>query len=213
VPVAGDEVDFWERLTVRFSPHAPVNDPVSPFRPYHPKVAHRADSTVVVHRGNHVLPESRHLPVAGWYPIEVLHFPIRTARQAKEKLVSWAQALGAQARGADIAAARAMGGDANTSVASYLLDEAAVQRGIRAGVLVEDLRVRDALRSLLVPTSEGRRFEIPGDDLGGVRLFESEEYVSFERDLASDYDASLLRIRRRVDDVARRMSLLTQGVR
>jgi len=152
--------------------------------------------------------------VAGWYPIEVLHFPIRTVRQAKEKLVSWAQALGAQARGADVAAARGMGsGDVNTSVASYVLDSAAVQRGLRAGVLVEDLRVRDALRSLLVPMSEGRRFEIPGDDLGGVRLFEREEHVSFERDLASDYDASLLRIRRRVDDLARRMSVLTQGVR
>ena len=144
VPVAGDEEDFWERMTLRFSPHAPVNDPVSPFRPYHPKVGHRADSTVVVHRGNHALPESRHLPVVGWYPIEVLHFPIRTVRQAKEKLVSWAQALGAQARGADVAAARAMGsGDVNTSVASYLLDEAAIQRGLRAGVLVEDLRLRE----------------------------------------------------------------------
>ena len=82
VPVAGDETDFWERMTLRFSPHAPVNDPVSPFRPYHPKVAHRADPTVVVHRGNHALPESRHLPVVGWYPIEVLHFPIRTVQQA-----------------------------------------------------------------------------------------------------------------------------------
>ena len=213
VPVAGDETDFWERMTLRFSPHAPVNDPISPFRPYHPKVAHRADPTVVVHRGNHVLSESRHLPVVGWYPIEVLHFPIRTVRQAKEKLVSWAQTLGPRARGADIAAARAMGsGDVNTSVASYLLDEAAIRRGLRAGVLVEDLRIRDALRSLLAPLSEARRFQLPGEDRRRVRLFEGGNHLSFERDLASDYDASLLRLRRRVDDLARRMSMQTPGV-
>ena len=103
-------------------------------------------------------------------------------------------------------------GDVNTSVASYLLDEAAVQRGLRAGVLVEDLRLRDALRSLLAVSSDARRFELPGDDRGRVRLFEGGKHVSFERDLASDYDASLLRIRRRVDDLARRMSMLTPGV-
>ena len=99
-------------------------------------------------RGNHALPESRHLPVVGWYPIEVLHFPIRTVRQAKEKLVSWAQALGAQGsrRRCGTGAGQR---DVNTSVASYLLDEVAIQRGLRAGVLVEDLRLRDALRSLL----------------------------------------------------------------
>ena len=214
VPVAGSETDFWERMTLRYSPHAPVNDPISPFRPYHPKVAHRADPTVVVHRGNHALLESRHLPVAGWYPIEVLHFPIRTLRQAQEKLLSWAQALGTQARGADIAAARAMrSGDVNTPVASYLLDESSVQRGLRAGVLVEDVRLRDALRSLLAPASEARRFELPDEEHERVRLFDGVERMSFERDLASDHDASLLRIRRRVDDLARRMSLLTPGVR
>ena len=102
--------------------------------------------------------------------------------------------------------------DVDTPVASYLLDEATVERGLRAGVLVEDLRLRDALRSLLAVSSDARRFGLPSDDRGRVRHFEDRKHVSFERDLASDYDASLLRIRRRVDDLARRMSVLTQGV-
>jgi hypothetical protein len=208
VPVVDDEASFWERMIVRYSPSAPVNDPVSPFRPYQPKVAHRADPTVIVDRGNHVLPQSRHLPVPGWYPIEVLHFPIRTTHQATQKLVSWADALGARARGADLAAARAAG---NTQAPAYLLQHAAVQRGLASGALVEDVRLRDVLRSLWTGGTGARSFALPGELPVAVQLDDRDNGGSLERDRASDFDAGSLRVRRRLDDLARRVFLLERG--
>ena len=38
-------------------------------------------------------------PVSHWYPIEVLHFPIRTAEQAEQKYLTWSQVFGDQAMG------------------------------------------------------------------------------------------------------------------
>ena len=151
VPVAGDETDFWERMTLRFSPHAPVNDPLNPFRPYHPKVAHRADPTVVVHRGNHALPESRHAPRGRLVPDRgpPLSDPHRATGERRSS--SRGRRLSVRRRGEPTSPRHGPWAAVTStrSVASYLLDEAAVERGLRAGVLVEDLRLRDALRSLL----------------------------------------------------------------
>src|ERR687886_1411607 len=54
VPRPDDGAFFAERMTVRLSQQAPINDPSSVYRPV-TKVAHRADARVVVGRGNHGL--------------------------------------------------------------------------------------------------------------------------------------------------------------
>ena len=69
-----------ERMTVRLSQQAPINDPTSFYRPV-VKVAHRGDPAVVVGRGNHALVDSRLVPLHSWHPLEVLHFPLRSRAQ------------------------------------------------------------------------------------------------------------------------------------
>ena len=50
VPVADDGRPFQERMTLRLSPTAPINDPASPWRPYR-KVVHRASPDDRARRG------------------------------------------------------------------------------------------------------------------------------------------------------------------
>jgi len=78
------EAFFAERMTVRASPHSPINDPNGPYRP-DLKSAHRADPHVVVGRGNHDVSGTSLVPLRGWYPIEVLHFRLRSLEQSARK--------------------------------------------------------------------------------------------------------------------------------
>ena len=148
LPISARDGAFAERMTVRFSPAAPLNNPLSPYRPYE-KVAHRGDPGVVVHRGNHHLHASRHAVLRSWYPIEVLHFPVRSAEQAKAKNLAWARVFGAQALGTHLTTARSeQRGDVDEYVTTFLLPEQVVRRGLAEGSLVEDVRLRDVLREL-----------------------------------------------------------------
>ena len=52
LPRPGNMESFSERMTVRLSATAPLNDPTSPYRP-HAKAAHRADPEIVVLFGSH----------------------------------------------------------------------------------------------------------------------------------------------------------------
>ena len=85
VPRPDDGSYFAERMTVRLSQHAPINDPTSFYRPV-VKVAHRADPQVNVGRGNHALAESSMRTLTTWHPIEVLHFPLRSRAQWMRKV-------------------------------------------------------------------------------------------------------------------------------
>ena len=84
-PAFGErEGSFAERMTVRFSALAPINDPASLFKPIR-KIVHRAHPDIQVTRGNHALVDSPFAPLRGWYPIEVFHFPLRSHEQAERK--------------------------------------------------------------------------------------------------------------------------------
>ena len=83
VPRPENEPHFADRMTVRVSTTAPVNDPTSPYRP-HAKVAHRADPSIVVRYGAHLV-SSRLNPLSDWYLADVLHFPYRSLEQYLRK--------------------------------------------------------------------------------------------------------------------------------
>ena len=82
-PRPGDE-RFAERMTVRFSALAPINDPASLYKPIR-KVVHRGHPQIRVTRGNHALVDSPFAPLRGWFPIECFHFPLRSAAQCAHK--------------------------------------------------------------------------------------------------------------------------------
>ena len=75
---------FAERMTVRFSALAPINDPASLYKPIR-KVIHRGHPEIRLTRGNHALVDSPFAPLRGWFPAEVFHFPLRSPEQTAHK--------------------------------------------------------------------------------------------------------------------------------
>lgn len=145
VPQPDDGQSFAERMTVRFSSAAPLNDPTSAYRP-HAKVAHRTDPDIVVLYGSHDVHSSASRLI-DWYPADVLHFPFRTQHQWEQKGVRRAfvdKSLGQYVRAHDAAE---RGRTANV-YDSLVVDDATVKAGRNDGSLVVDTRLRDALRRI-----------------------------------------------------------------
>jgi glycosyl transferase family 2 len=184
VPRPEDGRPFAERMTARFAPPAALNDPTSPYRP-HAKAAHRADPEIVVWFGSHrVTTSMRALP--GWHPADVFHFPFRTLDQYERKSARRARGdrpLGQYVRGLQ---ARELG-RLEEVYASLVLGDGAVARGVADGSLVEDTRLRDALRGLPPGGGSDRRYA---------------------RDEAALRDADLVRVVRRLDGVRARVAEL-----
>ena len=183
VPRPGD-APWPERLTARLALPAPINDPATPYR-HVAKVAHRSHPQVVVRQGNHGVAGAGLRELRTWAGLELLHFPLRSQEQVERKhrntLAAWERNL----RG-DLARSRA--GSADAFHARVVVDDAALARGLAAGVLVEDTRLRDALRELDVsprPTASGD--------------------VSRAVDVAALDEADVVRLHRRLDELAVRV--------
>jgi hypothetical protein len=144
----GDEL-FAERMTVRLC--APVTDRDHAFSP-HFKTVHRADPEVAVGGGNHEVTGRRLVPLRGWYPIDILHFPIRSPEQCERKYLQWRVLDSRGTRPPDPRRAEAYeaydAGRMREFYESHLVDDEALDEGLRDGRLAIDTRLRDALRSL-----------------------------------------------------------------
>jgi hypothetical protein len=194
---------FVERMTIRLAPTAPINDPWTPYRPV-AKVAFRADPRVKVGWGNHHLSGVALRTLHGWCPIDILHFPVRSAEQIARKYWNKATAWTRNPRG-DLARARSVltSGESDVIYERLAVDEAIVARGLAAGVLVADTRLRDALRTLRAAGGV-----VPG----GVRTAEPHsarrDHVEHAVENGVLDDADLVRIQRRVDAAAARVGRL-----
>jgi hypothetical protein len=143
LPRPGDVGSFADRMTVRLSTTAPLNDPTSPYRP-HAKAAHRGDPGIVVLFGSHDV-VTKLVPLRGWYLADVLHFPFRTREQYERKGVRRAHGdkpLGQYVKAYD-ASER---GRVEDFFGSLTVNDDTLAEGERAGSLVVDTRLRDALR-------------------------------------------------------------------
>ena len=145
---------FHERMTARYAPTSPLNDPTSPYRP-HAKAAHRADPGITVWFGSHRVVSSLE-PLPAWHPADVLHFPFRSLEQYERKNVRRARGdkpLGQYVKGLQ---ASELGRSAD-AYRALVLDDDAVARGHASGQLVEDTRLRDALAGRSpAPATRGR---------------------------------------------------------
>jgi Glycosyl transferase family 2 len=197
VPRPDDGEHFAERLTVRLSMQAAINDPSNPFRPAR-KATHRAHPQIVVRNGNHDVEGAPLVTLHGWYPLEVFHLPLRTGEQVERKYAGGAHRglrfVGDEERVAAIAS-------------SLVVDAAELRRGLDSGVLVEDTRLRDALRTLAgvdrlpgTPRFEDRGFSFPRPSVVDDALFAVEAAVVSQGDD--------VRLRRQVDDLERRIQTL-----
>jgi len=203
VPRPDDGEPFAERMTVRLTQHAPINDPSSFYRPV-VKVAHRGDPHVTVARGNHALADSSFRTLPTWHPIEVLHFPLRSRTQWMRKVELQGDAFtkhiersgtGYHLKGYDAL----RGGRIEEQHASLVVDDDAVRRGLAERSLVVDTRVRDALRALR--DRQPLTFPVPS-------LADEAEYAV---EAAALNEAYAVRAQRRLDGLEQRLHSLESG--
>jgi hypothetical protein len=190
VPRPDDGELFAERMTYRLASPTAINDPTSPYRP-HAKVAHRADPDIVIRFGAH-LAYSKHAALYDWFVADVLHFPYRRREQYERKASRRVQdkPLGQYMR-ADRARA---GGRVEEVYGSLVVDDRGLERGLGAGCLVVDERLRDALRS-----GSGVQQPSPRD-------------ASVVAEEAGLRDADLVRAFRRIDGLGARVAELERRV-
>ena len=201
VPRPGDD-PFAERMTVRFSALAPINDPASLYKPIR-KVIHRGHPEIRLTRGNHALVDSPFAPLRGWFPVEVFHFPLRTMEQTAHKAELQGNAFEQHVDRAPTAYHRNMfaalrSGRIGEYYASLVVDDEELERGRAEGRLVVDTRLRDALRT--IASGEQPVFPLP-------TLVEDAEYAVEAAVLG---EADVVRLQRRLDELERRLQTVEQ---
>ncbi len=149
VPRPEDGRSFFERMTVRLCTPAFHHHPLST----HSKSAHRAAADVRVGRGNHEAFGEGLLPLRGWYPLEILHFPVRSLEHSVRKYVTQFVALEKNAEKGipnHMAAAHSAyrAGRLEQFYEPLVVDDEALARGLEDGSLARDTRLRDRLRRL-----------------------------------------------------------------
>jgi hypothetical protein len=185
VPRPDDGTPFSERMTVRLRPEAPVNDPTSPWRPS-PKQVHRAAADAfVLHAGYSVL-SPQIVPLPGWSPFEVFHFPCRSVEQWANKTGRRGHAEADKPLGQYVKGLRAQeGGSIDDVYGSLVVDDAMLERGLAEGTLIIDTRLREALR---------------GDS--------PQASPSPPVDASALHEATVVRLQRRIDDARVRVHAL-----
>jgi hypothetical protein len=193
---------FAERMTMRITPFRTALGADDPFHGTI-QVAHRADESVTVSPGNHDVRGRGLLPLRGWYPFEVLHFPLRTLAQAHTKFAH--KVLGVRVDAGTVGHHTRRAGEAIEEgllgewYSQYVADDATLGRGLADGTLAVDTRLRDALRRLAgvreLPACPVPEYALPGDDaprLGSVRgdLVDEAAYAD-EMQQLDEWDSQL----------------------
>jgi hypothetical protein len=214
VPRPG-EGDFAERMTVRFSALAPINDPASLYKPIR-KVVHRAHPDIRLTRGNHAVVDSPFAPLRGWFPIEVFHFPIRSFEQFQHKTELQRNAfenyVDRPPTGYHAEMFRAFReGRMEEHYESLLVSDEELERGRAEGRLVLDPRLRDALRALRAPGDGDGEYLLPAEAptlaFPIPTLVEDADYAVEAAVLG---EADVVRLQRRLDTLERRLATIEQ---
>jgi hypothetical protein len=210
-PRPGDEGPFYERMTVRFSATAPINDPASLYKPIR-KVVHRGDPEVRLSRGNHALVGSSLAPLRGWFPIEVFHFPLRSPDQCARKALLQGRAFELHVARPPTAYHARMyeayqEGQIDAYYESELLTDEVLDQGIASGRLVVDTRLRDALRALQAPDGVSGSFLAPSEAAPVAfplpTLVDDAQYAVEAAVLG---EADVVRLQRRLDTLEDRLA-------
>jgi hypothetical protein len=195
-----EEGNFAEEMTVRLSSSPPISDPTSPFR-VNIRLLHRANADVVVGTGNTTVSAPRLVPLPGWSPVEVFHFPIRSFAQFERKYLAHYETVRDRPRGDHSRAWRAArAGRLRDLYARMCIDDEGLERGLREGFLQQDTRLRDALREVS-RAPEGAPLVFPR------RTVETQATFADER--AALDEGEFVRVQRRLDRLQQRLSFST----
>jgi Glycosyl transferase family 2 len=208
VPRPDDDRLFAERMTARlltpsFHPH-----PLST----HFKSAHRARADIRIGRGNHEALADDLVALRGWYPIEILHFPVRSLEHCRRKYVTQFVALERNAeKGIPGHMAEAYtayrAGRLDAFYAPLVVDDEALAAGLADGTYAIDTRLRDTLRRLGFGAAGGSQQSEPppaGTPVEEAALFAAEYSALGEADLGAFFGA-------RIDDLETRLGSLERG--
>jgi len=150
---------FAERMNVRIcNPGFEKNNPFGPRQ----LIAHRAERDITLNDGRHTTHTSLRA-LNGWYPVDMLHFPIRSLEQCELKYrLRWTPvvAAGGTLTGVYLLAYEATrAGRFEEFYERFVVDDASLVDGLAAGTLAIDNRLRDALRMIREGKTEALRFE------------------------------------------------------
>jgi hypothetical protein len=207
VPRSENEPFFAERMTVRLARPAFHAHPLST----HSKSAHRATPDVRVGRGNHEAFGTGLTPLRGWYPFEILHFPVRSLEHCMRKYVTQFAALERNA-GKGIpghmaeAYAAWRAGQLEGFYEPLVAQGPRLERALADGTLVVDTRLRDALRALGLGAGGGDSESVSYGrlDTRGAAQYAAESSALAEADVA-------LALGPRIDALDRRLGRLERG--
>jgi len=207
VPRPDDGAFFAERMTARVLTSAPINDPTSLFRP-NLKSIHRGDPNATLSGGAHTLHDTPFVPMRGWYPIEFLHFPIRSYEQCERKYHNLQSSLGTRRNAYYDDVHRALeNGTFAQLYESLVIDHSALERGLADGSLVVDTRLRDVLRSLRSRQNGG--FSLDGIAFPRPTVVDEAAYAV---DVAALGEADVVRVQRRLDELEQRVAAVEGGL-
>jgi hypothetical protein len=202
VPRPDDDRFFAERMTARlcspsFHPH-----PLS----IHFKSAHRGAPDVRVGRGNHEAFGPGLVALRGWYPIEILHFPVRSLAHCMRKYVTQFVALERNAEkgipGHMADAYRAYrAGTLEGFYAPLVVGDRELERRIELGELAIDTRLRDRLAALGFGSQTDLAVPATSASVAEAASWAGEYSALQEADLGLAYG-------RRIDELERRLSAL-----
>ena len=203
-PRPDSDEPFAERLTVRFSALAPINDPASLFKPIR-KVIHRGHPEIRLTRGNHAVVDSPFSPLRGWFPVEVLHFPLRSVAQCEHKARLQGSAWRHIDRTPTAYHAQMFEALENGTIAEYyerqVVTDEEVEQGVASGRLVVDVRLRDALRRLAAGDTQ---LEFPTPTL--------VDEATYAVEAAALGEADVVRLQRRLDELEQRLATVEHGL-
>ena len=199
VPAAGDDGSFAERMTVRFSGLAPINDPASLYKPIR-KVIHRGHPEIRLTRGNHAVVDSPFAPLRGWFPSRCFHFPLRSAAHCEHKARLQGKAFEKHIERTPTAYHAQMfealeHGTIAEYYAGWSSTDDEVEGGVAEGRLVVDTR---AARR---PSADRRRRD--GAPLPRAHARRRSEYAV---EAASLGEADVVRLQRRLDELEHRLA-------
>ena len=204
VPRPDDDRFFAERMTARLSAPSFHPHPLST----HFKSAHRSAADVRIGRGNHEAFGEGLVPIRGWYPIEILHFPVRSLEQCRRKYVTQFIALDRNAEkgipGHMAEAYRAYrAGALDAFYEPLVVDDEALRHEAERGRLVVDTRLRDRLRTL--------GFGEPSslDPVAAPSPLAVVDFAAFAAEYSALHEADLgLAFGSKVDELERRVAWL-----
>jgi hypothetical protein len=197
-PARGGEGEWWERMTIRESRSR-----------LRPKIAHRADPEVVLHRGAHDVDiegeagASKHAGRAVmravkedadqasdsrlvWSPIfpaRVLHFPLRSFEQYKRRVETTLFHGGFEDRAHEELRRAYDEGRLPELYEKLILSDAEAEAGIAEGRLVEDTRIRTYATTGTVPSVPD-----PGPELDEIRHDAMQTLARTQRALVRQLD-------------------------